>query len=244
MIRFRTLMLAAVFAGMPFAAAHADWDAGDSCKMHYPQLPDPNGWDVGPMQHQVADDWTCSQTGTVSDLHFWVSFEGNGGAPAAIDNIYVKIYESHPSGGPMSSAVWFRTFAPSDWTARLGADDANQGWYDPWADTYRTKDHSRYYQINITDIADPLEQQMDQVYWLSLAFELDDQAQASMGWTTSLDSHGSGAVYRYGGQWHDLVDPITQTGLNMAFVITPEPATLSLLGVAGLAMIRRRRTVG
>ncbi len=27
-------------------AAIADWDPGDGHKMHYPQMPDPNGWDV------------------------------------------------------------------------------------------------------------------------------------------------------------------------------------------------------
>ena len=39
----------------------------------------------------------------------------------------------------------------------------------------------------------------------------------------------------------ELVDPITQVSLDMAFVITPEPATLSWLVLGGLLVTRRRR---
>ena len=56
-------------------AALADWDEGDPHKMHYPQLPDPNGWDVeiSSWSHEIADDWMCSASGPVDDLHFWYS---------------------------------------------------------------------------------------------------------------------------------------------------------------------------
>ncbi len=49
----------------------------DGHKMHFPQLPDEDGWDVNATQPQVlADDWTCSQTGWVKDIHFWGSWQG------------------------------------------------------------------------------------------------------------------------------------------------------------------------
>ena len=56
--------------------ATADWMEGDDHKMHFPQLPDPNGWDIEivSFQHEVADDWICSKTGPVNDIHFWTSF--------------------------------------------------------------------------------------------------------------------------------------------------------------------------
>ena len=47
-------------------------------KMHFPQLPDPNGWDVkadGGLC--LADDWQCDGTGPVRDIHFWGSWKGD-----------------------------------------------------------------------------------------------------------------------------------------------------------------------
>jgi hypothetical protein len=56
------------------APATADWDPGDPYKMHYPQLPDPEGWDVNFSPPLVpAGDWLCTRTGPVSDIHFWFS---------------------------------------------------------------------------------------------------------------------------------------------------------------------------
>ena len=66
------------------APAWADWDPNNSNpkqatnhKMHYPQMPDPNGWDVDVTTGFVADDWRCSQSGPVDDIHFWISAKGD-----------------------------------------------------------------------------------------------------------------------------------------------------------------------
>ena len=48
--------------------AVADWTPADGHKMHFPQLPDANGWDVLATNPKIlADDWTCSSTGPVKD---------------------------------------------------------------------------------------------------------------------------------------------------------------------------------
>ena len=41
-LSFTVMSLMVIVAG----SARADWDKGDDHKMHWPQLPDPNGWDV------------------------------------------------------------------------------------------------------------------------------------------------------------------------------------------------------
>ena len=60
--------------------AVADWVPSDGHKMHYPQMPDEDGWDVSaawPGGGQcLADDWECSETGYVTDIHFWGSWHG------------------------------------------------------------------------------------------------------------------------------------------------------------------------
>ncbi|KKL14622.1 hypothetical protein LCGC14_2513840, partial [marine sediment metagenome] len=60
----------------------ADWPDTDDHKMHWPQLPDPFGWDVfagttaDGTQKVLADDWLCTQSGPVDDIHFWGSRQG------------------------------------------------------------------------------------------------------------------------------------------------------------------------
>ncbi len=60
----------------------ASWVPGYAHKMHFPQLPDPQGWDIAFDAHRIADDWQCSESGLVTDIHLWVSYRGyNGTAP-------------------------------------------------------------------------------------------------------------------------------------------------------------------
>ena len=78
-----TIMLLLVFV---VSSAQADWDPGDPYKMHYPQLPDLNttGMDVlanapypgatTPTAKLLADDWQCSASGPVTDIHIWGSW--------------------------------------------------------------------------------------------------------------------------------------------------------------------------
>ncbi len=54
------------------------WQSGDPHKMHFPQLPDVEGWDVDVTYANIlADDWKCSETGPVEDIHFWYSWLGD-----------------------------------------------------------------------------------------------------------------------------------------------------------------------
>ena len=72
------VVVAVISAVAMFAtAARADWDTGDPHKMHFPQLPDPDGWDVNINGDAMFDDWKCSSTGPVEDIHFWVSNKGD-----------------------------------------------------------------------------------------------------------------------------------------------------------------------
>ncbi|MFA7237845.1 MAG: PEP-CTERM sorting domain-containing protein, partial [Phycisphaeraceae bacterium] len=51
------------------------------------------------------------------------------------------------------------------------------------------------------------------------------------------------AVFYNGTTWQELFDPRFPTGqvsLDLAFVITPEPTSIALLTIGGLALLRRR----
>ena len=141
----RTIFAFVVVSLMVFVAgsARADWDPGDGHKMHYPQLPDPYGWDVLATYPKVlADDWLCTETGPVSDIHLWGSWEGD--QPENIEEVGVAIFDNISAGeGGISysrpgNMLWSTGFGPDQFTLRPYGD-GEQGWYDP----YRPYEHQR-----------------------------------------------------------------------------------------------------
>ena len=66
--------------GLSIAAGEGgpcDWRPGAPHKMHWPQLPDlgSTGIDISLAQLTLADDFKCTATGPVRDIHIWGSFE-------------------------------------------------------------------------------------------------------------------------------------------------------------------------
>jgi len=235
-----------------FAAeeSQADWNAGDPYKMHFPQLPDPNGWDVrATFPITLADDWLCTQTGPVSDIHLWGSWKW--GESVEITEIFVGIFDNIPADAdtPYSrpgNQIWDRLFGPDRFTLRP-YDDGDQGWYDPDTTEWALSDHFSFHQINIDDIGSPFMQEQGNTYWLGITVLVESGVSAEWGWKTSSDHFEDNAVWNYfpvfnpGLGWQPLYDPDTGESLDLAFVITPEPVTLGLLLLGGMAILKRRR---
>lgn len=223
-------------------AAFGDWDPGDPFKMHFPQMPDPNGWDVNMTSPKVlADDWMCIDSGWVSDIHFWFSYREDFIVP--IDMIHVSIHSDDRSG-PFSqpgNLLWERDFLPHEFTVREWGT-GNQGWYDPNTGEFMPGDHMMTWQANIEHIMDPFWQDAGTIYWLDLSV-LSPDPFFKVGWKTSLDHFEDAAVWSDFGAnfWEPLFDPITGEALDLAFVITPSPGSLMLLGAAGVIALRRKR---
>ncbi len=236
------LMLSAVlmFAAAPAAA---DWDPGDGHKMHYPQLPDPFGWDVQASNPTVlADDWQCRQTGPVDDVHLWGSWQADYPPPLGeISSIHLSIHDNIQ--GPPSmpgDLLWERDFLVGEFTVR-NYGTGNQGWLDPVSGDWILNDHMMFHQINIVDIPDPFIQTEGEIYWLDVSVSTT-LGLPFWGWKTSQDHFMDDAVYRdTDGMWQELFDPITGESLDMAFVITPEPGTMCLLALGGIGVLMRRR---
>lgn len=246
------LLVIALTAGIVFAPtpSQADWNPGDPYKMHYPQLPDPQGWDVDVVTDTVYDDFLCTQTGPIEDLHFWVSWQRDLLGP--ISWIDVSLHRDVPLGAdpllPFShpdsvmydgmNRLWYQRFLPGQFTQRWDGGGP-QGWFSPQVPTVAPQDHNEYFQINIPRIDDPFIQQEGTVYWLGIHIGVED-LNTAIGWKTSRDHWNDDAVYWYGGQWNELFDPISGESLDMAFVITPEPTGLALLTLGALAILRKR----
>ena len=213
-----------------------EWNAGDPHKMHFPQLPDPQGWDVEVPPTDVADDWKCSETGPVTDIHFWYSWQGDN--VGIIDRIHASIYSNNPAGDSAygystpGQLLWEGVFGPADFDLRHWAtgDQGFMNWrinFQGWImgyHTWRPNDHKDIYQCNLCNITDPFTQQAGQIYWLVLSITIRDPVGTHIGWKTSLDHFEDDAVY-WGaptGIWHwrELRDPQTEKSLDLAFVIT------------------------
>ncbi len=262
-----TALIAVVALILLGAPAAADWEEGDDYKMHHPQIPNPQGWDVNFTYPKiVADDWGCTETGPVADIHFWFSVMGQMTPvgeiplPPRIDNVHVSIHKDLPVGDPENE---FDYSIPgglleeydfgADEIKLLGPFSGMQGWWDPNFQEGSTDDHNSYWQVNITNIRNPVIQREGEIYWLDLSMKASNVTgePLDVGWkTTYEDLHFvDWPVYRDDDAamaWQPVWD--TAGGyppVDMAFVITPEPGTVAMLVGAGLigllAYARRRR---
>jgi len=220
------LLHEAVFKSVYFG--YLDWtnssivwgDPYDMCfqltfehKMHFPQMPDLIGWDVNATYPKIlADDWQCSATGPVEDIHFWGSWKDQDGMPGTDD---------YPPGGEMP---WFllsihRNIPASPdtpwsrpgellwlWEGEIPGTPSEpptlEAWYDPNLDTSICNDHIPYWQYDfyIDEVFPPPEdtffQYKDSIYWLNISALLTDPINYQWGWKNSRDHFMDDAVFR------------------------------------------------
>jgi hypothetical protein len=190
----------------------ADWSPGDDYKMHSPQLPNPNGWDICLIHQPIADDFKCSQSGPITDIHFWVSWKDNVANFRAVE-WQVSIH-SDMAGQPGIN-LWTLDPNRTDISSRpYGTGD--QGWHCPRNSLTISHDHTNIYQVNITKISKPCNQTKGNKYWLVIQAKMGTST-AEVGWKTSTSSYFGKAVYQTAiGGWV----PIGTKDDDLAFVIT------------------------
>jgi hypothetical protein len=135
-------------------------------------------------------------------------------------------------------------------------DEALQGWSNPEPDSgeWLSDDHDEVWQYNCYLGPDNSFEQLGTsaepvVYWLVVdAVTVSLSGDPEFGWKTSLDHWNDEAVWAdghdaSGDQWQVLNHPNSafNMSLDMAFVIVPEPATLGLLVMGGLVILRCNR---
>ncbi len=166
------------------------WNPGDPYKMHFPQLPDEEGWDVNAtFPLIIGDDWTCSETGWIKDLHFWGSWLG--GVEGTISSFTVTIREDVPAGvdedySHPGNLLWEKEV--TSFTAIPVTAATLESWYDPSLDFEIPGDHSEYFQYNILlDPDDWFWQVEGTIYWLCISANVTGISGEMWGWKTSLD---------------------------------------------------------
>jgi hypothetical protein len=226
-------------------------------KMHYPQLPDPQGWDIAFSPGVfLADDWQCSETGLVKDVHFWVSFKGDFIPPEEFEGptfgigIFADIPAVEGSPSHPGQYLWGKIIGPGQYEGE-DAGTGQQGWFNPATNETIYPDHLNYYLISIdlSNESDLFKQQKDTIYWLGIILNQPFPENYQVGWKTSGSPHfmddavwSSDAAGR-GELVYPSSDPLERGGqsIDLAFVITPEPTTICLLGFGALSLIRRKK---
>jgi hypothetical protein len=220
-------MMALIFCT---AVAIADWKPGDPTTK-YVQMPDPNGMNVNatyiidtnqmppvqpvyPWQKILADDFLCTQTGPITDIHIWGSWledripwitdPTNG---ALLQNVRFKLslHKNVPAGvdAPYShpgQEFWRAIFQPDQYVSRFWSN-SNELFYEPNTNRIIGTDHQIWqynFKLPVTDAsswqfgteANP------QIYWLDVQAIIPEPApvpgttelpQFVFGWKTSLD---------------------------------------------------------
>lgn len=259
------LLAALTFAVAWAVPAAAHWAQGDPYRMHYPQLPDASttGWDVlssgqcATSVCRVADDFMCTETGWVKDIHFWGSWKND--LVGQINYFHFDIF-ADAAGTPGQRIWWYDVPFADVHVETFGAP--GEGWWDPCTPSVLTNNHAAYYLYNVNIIQNRwFCQEQGHLYWLSVyACVVDPLTQ--WGWKTSISAHyGQDGKYGWtGGPWlGPLVDPTTQLSRDLAFVITGDavppqkvPSLTEwgviilalLIAAAGVvAVLRRRATV-
>jgi hypothetical protein len=233
-----------VVCALGVARVWADWNPGDPYKMHYPQLPDPFGWDVDFNFLPLADDWMCTADGPVNRIHFWISWSAD--RVGGITNVHLSIHRNLPPDPDFQYSrpgelLWEDDFSPRYFAVRFW-EESQQGWFNPWEPFFVSNDHGITFQVNV--FAKPenvFTQELGTIYWLDIKL---DATNGFAGWKSSITNFMDDAVYfdPLGPGFKPLTyPPDFERTLDLSFVIDPAPepvAALSLIGV--LALVRRR----
>ena len=189
-----------------------------------------NGIDLNVSQNfTIADDFRCTNSGPVTDIHLWGSWLSDALDPAAVYTLAIWSDVPAGPGNPYSHPgipLWTQSFVPGQYTV-CPYTNVLEGFYQSDAVGFMGWSTNLYYLcFFLTDPANGFTQtgtpQNQTNYWLSVSAQT--AAVNDFGWKTSVDAYNDTAVWANGPLpppvWNPIINPLNNSNYNMAFKIT------------------------
>lgn len=194
-----------------------------------------NGVDVANIHVQLADDFQCTETGPITDLHLWTSFFHDGTPDGGLTSLVftLRLYADVPTDqqNPYShpgDLLWIRTCAPGTYQAARIAASTYEWWHNPGQDYWEYPGDSQVYQFDfIVPEEDTFVQKKGTIYWLGVTYEKSVPDQSVMGWKSSPNHWNDDACWLDGTIWRELryggAHPLKGQSMDLAFAVTGIP---------------------
>jgi len=217
------------------------------------------GWDQSSMQippdypipsPKVADDFECNDPRPVVDLHWWGSYPA--GVPVNSPNgflieFWTDVPESPPFNPFSHPGEVIHTIDCRTYTEQWVGEDIDVVLYD-LVGFVSVVDQCYQYNQRL-DPAEYFYQDPGTIYWLSIQAYWDDPDEfTDWGWKTRPWYFNDDAVTGFydpelmAWSWQEVMGGDPVRSWDLAFELSvPEPATLSVIALGGLALLRRRR---
>ena len=254
---FRRWAAGIVCAILAAALARADWNPADLAKWVQPPDLTPQGMDVMDFKwgavttssRTLADDWRCTVTEPITNIHVWGSWYGDLWPTNFAQSVsfVLAIHADIPDpdgGGPLFSkpgaVLWSRTFSPGTFTTRRYATmtEGYEGWFEPGTSPFFAANGDLFcWQYNFPVSTAPFTQEgtlaAPIVYWLEVQALYPSYSEFKYGWKTSTNHWNDAAVYATqntpytGTSWKTLLypvgHPLSGKPVDLSFVINGGP---------------------
>jgi len=184
----------------------------------------------------LADDFKCTTTGRITDIHLWGSWQKNAALSHSITfQLYVfddvPVSPNNPFSHPGTNIIWHQTFTPDSYAETIWTNNAQESFFDPGSGMFLEPDSVVwYYCFNPTNLFQTGTAARPTNYWLAAFAELPAGIPNVYGWKTtsivrndiSVHSPWSGFGAPPPNAWAPNNEPGTPSGqpFDLAFKLT------------------------
>lgn len=162
----------------------------------------------------LADDWVCTNSGEISDIHLWGSWQNNLAAPGTITfELYmlndVPVNPNNPYSHPGTNVLWHQTFPPGTYNESIWNANALEQFFDPGNSESLGPDNVVwYYCFNPTNMVQYGSTNNPQMYWLAAFADLPAGTPYVFGWKSTTNVEHDISVHA---QWTGFGVPPTNS---------------------------------